>query len=517
MDKKIVEWIYETIWRLFGTVFVVTVSSVLFLKYIIDIPNMNRTNGNNMIYIVVTFILFLLAYIGVNKIWKKSNEISLKQINVTVIILSCIVLGLQVMIVYCIWFETGWDVTSVYYDAVHRAEDGILLGSHGYFTMHPNNVLLTAFFAIVSKVLYVTGIKRYYMMLCLLGAFLLNFAGWVMFQVALKLSCSRKTSLAAWGIYTVLISLSPWMCVPYSDVYTIVVPIMCLYLYLLKTEKKVLSILRWIGIGCITVIGFGIKPTSAIMTIAIGIIVVVELIKKEYRKQNIIVLSGLVVGLLLGGIVTKSAYAYMGFVPVKDNEFPVTHYFMLGMNDETYGVFDGGDWNFTVSIPTYEEKVQKNFDEAIKRIKNRGVVGNIKFFLTKNMVNYDNGTFSWAYEGDFFKQMKEKEDKLSLFLRDVYYPEGQYYKGYAVVCQGIWLMMLVGCLGLYWSPERSKYIVPVLAIIGQTIFLLLFEARARYLFLYTPIYVLLGAQGLRYIYASVCNKIKNIKAERGNV
>ena len=65
----------------------------------------------------------------------------------------------------------------------------------------------------------------------------------------------------------------------------------------------------------------------------------------------------------------------------------------------------------------------------------------------------------------------------------------------------IWLALLLGCVlcGAARLPgcgqESGAVGVMMLSIIGLTLFEWIFEARARYLFLYAPFYVLLGTYG----------------------
>ena len=47
-----------------------------------------------------------------------------------------------------------------------------------------------------------------------------------------------------------------------------------------------------------------------------------------------------------------------------------------------------------------------------------------------------------------------------------------------------------------WHASKNKYFCTImLSILGLTIFELLFEARARYLFTYAPLYIILAVQG----------------------
>lgn len=48
----------------------------------------------------------------------------------------------------------------------------------------------------------------------------------------------------------------------------------------------------------------------------------------------------------------------------------------------------------------------------------------------------------------------------------------------------------------------------MLALVGLTLFELIFEARARYLYCYVPLYLLLGSWGLEQVYQFMRIKIK---------
>lgn len=499
---------YKAILMTFGIVVSATVFCMFFLKRIISVPSMNRTQGNNGLYFLAAFICSFGIFILLKRIWKAEAPSDKKKLFLIMAAASALVYAIQLIIIKHIWFETGWDVTCVYHDAVHRAEDGTLLGAHEYFVISPNNIMLTFVFSNICRILYLLGIRGYYPILCCIGAMLVNSSGFLVFAAAHKLSRSVKTALATWCVYTVLIGLSPWMCVPYSDVYAIWFPIVIFYLYLLSPEKLPGKAAKWIGIGFLSKFGYEIKPTVSIITIAIVLLLLVHLFEKKERKNTLAALLFLAIGFLVGIGFSIYAEKYMGFLPDRDKDLPVAHYLMLGQNDNTYGVFSGTDRSFTLQFDTKEEKIANNLRVAKERVLARGLAGNIRFYLIKNMVNYDNGTFSWAYEGEFFKDVSVREDRLSLFLRNIYYPEGKYHRIYSTFCQGIWILMLAGSVGIVFDRNRMEFAAPALAILGLTLFLLLFEARARYLFLYTPVYLLLGGIGLKNLYLGLMEKIR---------
>jgi hypothetical protein len=65
-------------------------------------------------------------------------------------------------------------------------------------------------------------------------------------------------------------------------------------------------------------------------------------------------------------------------------------------------------------------------------------------------------------------------------------------------------MMFFLCFTMFYGKDISEgshadrvVLTMMLAVIGFTLFELLFEARARYLFCYSPIYVIFGMIGVR--------------------
>ena len=61
------------------------------------------------------------------------------------------------------------------------------------------------------------------------------------------------------------------------------------------------------------------------------------------------------------------------------------------------------------------------------------------------------------------------------------------------------------------SRERDyEYLAIILSLIGLTLFELLFEARARYLYIYSPVYVIAAVYGIRDLDYRLRKKDKNM-------
>ncbi|MDE6635810.1 MAG: hypothetical protein K2K09_04295, partial [Lachnospiraceae bacterium] len=177
-------------------------------------------------------------------------------------------------------------------------------------------------------------------------------------------------------------------------------------------------------------------------------------------------------------------------------------------------VFAGEDTSFSKRYKTKAERRKANLELAAERLKNFGAFGYVKHLAKKLLVTYNDGTYAWGQEGTFFKTYyDEVNTRAAPFLRNVYYPGGRYYKVWAAISQAVWLMILLLCLcsgACFVKNESSKNInksknisILFLSIIGLTLFELLFECRARYLYTYIPVYCIIAISGL---YALNCRK-----------
>ena len=63
----------------------------------------------------------------------------------------------------------------------------------------------------------------------------------------------------------------------------------------------------------------------------------------------------------------------------------------------------------------------------------------------------------------------------------------------------------------YNDGKSTKISIVILGIIGLFIFEILFEARSRYIFIYVPLYILIGVMGIKNTINWTSRKIKDMK------
>jgi hypothetical protein len=103
-------------------------------------------------------------------------------------------------------------------------------------------------------------------------------------------------------------------------------------------------------------------------------------------------------------------------------------------------------------------------------------------------------------EGTFYAEVFDPPlGAVSTFFRKIYYYGRDYYLIYATIEQAVWLFVLAGgflaTLKSKYSRHREAAFILAISLVGVTLFTLLFEARARYLYLYAPFYVILAVKG----------------------
>lgn len=284
--------------------------------------------------------------------------------------------------------------------------------------------------------------------------------------------------------------------VPYTDNYSVLWLMIPLYVYFNQKESKQWKVISAaaIAVGCF------IKITCAILLIA-GILAVIlyqPSEKKKFLKDSL--LSVLVFACVFGGLTAGRSVCLKnaGFVDDTDTKWGAWHYFMMGQNEETLGGGWGKDRDYSSGFETLAERNAANRAEGIKRIINRGIRNNILFYTYKNFQNYDDGCFAAMQ-----KTVKEEEYGDS-FIEKIFIMGKPYYHLYALMEQTMWLLVLTlvlyGAVRSLWGNKHLLFLR--LVILGVSAYTLLFEGRAKYLFMFVPIYLLLSAEGLGHIMQS---------------
>ena len=426
-------------------------------------------------------IIFLLLKIKVKLDDKKYKTILL--------IAALIVFILQIIILMNTYFYTDWDVKAIR-DAVLNNN---IKGNY-YLTKYPNTLL---YLSIIKFYYNIPLVGKYYFPLLMFNALLVNLSGIVAALVIRKYT-NNTYSIIGYIIMSLLVSLSPWINIPYSDTFVILIPITIIYLYT-KDDKKTKD---YFLIGFLSILGYYIKPTAFIILIGIVILSIIDLLKKKY-KMNLKIVSMVLIAMIISFVACKTAIKLTGFTPSKTTEpFTMIHYLKMGQNNESFGQYNEDD------VEESDIKGKKNdIEKTITRIKERKFWGQFKFIKIKTMLNYNDGTFAWGREGAvFYYKVLAKDTKVSKIFKNYFYKDYKYNYIFKIITQLIWILVLILSLFAGIKDKQEKNSIIYLSIIGITLFLTIFECRARYLYCYSPIFITLSMIGL--------NNLKQLKKGR---
>lgn len=170
------------------------------------------------------------------------------------------------------------------------------------------------------------------------------------------------------------------------------------------------------------------------------------------------------------------------------------HYFLMGLNEETTGGYCSDDVAiFGQYQESKEERTEAEIQLAIERIKDRGFTGTLYFWLKKMVMTFNDGTFGWraeSYADSYYSPDLASDTSFTDLLRNIYW-EGPYVGAYNTICQLVWIFVLLCITGICFckGTKLEKFFILSVCFLGLFLYQLLFEARARYLFVFLPLLI----------------------------
>lgn len=447
-------------------------------------------------------ILSVVTYfVHSRKFAHKVGAISLFASNRVIVIASVFLFAIQAYVFWNIYFQTGWDVnwvlstsTSLVYGGDHWKE---------YYSYYPNNLGIVWIITNLLRINDQIGnqIEPYFFVI-LVQCALSCLAGFLLFALIKELF-GLTCGYFSWVIYVLHIALSPWLSITYTDGMSLIIPISILWLYQNSLGDQ--KWWKWMIIGALGCFGYRIKPQCVIVLIAIFIIELSRSVCCE-KKQRLKILKGLSTAVFAGCLMILLCdhvlFSSLGITVDPEKEIGSTHFAMMGLNTETDGAYAADDVSFSQSFSTKQERVQGNLSVIKQRLQEMGLMGFAKHIAKKTLVNFGDGTYSWAREGNFYATVYEPRNSLmSPLLRSFYYSTGSHYQLFSLMEQCIWVTMIFCTLGcvFYFQNRRYKPLciesVALLTLIGATLFQTIFESRNRYFFVNSPIFIVAAVIG----------------------
>ena len=509
-DNKVINIIYY--------IYAMLMLGIISICIIFQRLEYQRKNYENISDLVLLFLgIFCVLFIYVLLRMFENKRLITKQTKIVFFIFSVVLLVFQIYAISSYYFYTDWDVSIIIEIAKANALGKTIDLQEYYFSRYPNNVFIAFLFSKIMCLFYKIGMGEFAYFACILFQCLISWiVGLELFGVVRKITDCYAISFSAYILYLILGQFSPWISIPYSDGIGLFFPMTVVWIYFWNVNGNKKQFVKWFIIAFISYCGYCIKPQTLIVTIALSVIELITLLYniksklKKFVKLSIAFVIGCAVSFI---IITACENSFNDNVKIDDERtFGVAHFLMMGANSECQGVWNQEDYNFSDSYLTVKERNLADIRVFKQRLNEMGLCGVAKHICKKTLVNYNDGTFCWGGEGNFYVELVDNKDNFvtSLF-RNLYYNRnqmGKHYKYWSNIEEMLWITVLFMSIAVLGTKKNKKIAVLALSIIGLTIFELLFEARARYLFTYIPIYILLGILGLDACVNKLYNKYR---------
>lgn len=500
------EYLYQGLKKSIFVSYMVTIGFILFVVIFLSDTNYaykRRFLLNNGLLLLIGSIIIILLIINFDKA-RDRKYIKINRFSLLLFLVQC-------YISFNIYFNTEeWDSWTLIWNARMIANGEINGLANEYFSWFPNNQFAVFLLSICFRLNNLFGIfdtDNGLLFIIIIQCLLSTITGKLLFEILLNFTKSKGISLVGWILYIALVGLSGWHVVVYTDALALVFPILILYIY----QKWGGFYQKWLLITFLSYWGFKIKPTVIVVTIAIVLIEVFALLQNlnVEKIRRIGILSGLSVVLLFGNHFAYSkAIESTGLKINPQLNTGALHMVMMGLNSFSDGGFYLDDVNLSTGILDKQMRTNAQKKRIEMRLREYGIPGFLEHMHKKSLVIFNDGSFAWGCEGGFFyKVYPDKNHLISPLLKSIYLTSGENYIILLTLEQTLWitcLFMSIGAIVL----ERNKFnSVLVLSLIGIIIFNLTFEARARYLYIYVPLFICAGILSI----STLIQKMKSVQ------
>ena len=136
----------------------------------------------------------------------------------------------------------------------------------------------------------------------------------------------------------------------------------------------------------------------------------------------------------------------------------------------------------------------------------------MNFLLKKNVMTFNDGTFGWGREGAYTYNVYPvySDGEYAHFVQKIFLPDLEYEKQFNTYSQFVWLLIIFCIPGICLvKKEKRELCLPIMvAFVGIVLYLMLFEARARYLICFSPVLILISGIGLGQYYETISKYCK---------
>ena len=448
-----------------------------------------------VLIVAIAAVLVGFAYPQVARVFK---WVFVRHQAITASVLVLVTVAWQIVFVLCVHPAIGFDV-----DAIHEALiDPKTVNTMSYFSQNANNLPILLAQHWLAQTFHTTSWLFFDWVTLLLTDLS------AVFNILSVAVIDRRKVPTALYVHVGWLALFPMIIVPYTDAWVLPFVSAYIFCYCVMSYGHVhwsIKVVAAAGLGLNVVLAYFMKPSAIVALIAIVLVELFQLIRREYW-QDLTWRSGLVVLTLLLVCGGAGGGAYVAGNHVLDTQtyikintaraIPAVHFMSMGISGD--GGYNAKDALKMAQLPTKKSRADWSKKMYLKRLKQRGFWGYLAFLIKKQRNNSADGSFAWIKEGHFILHgTKPSGTGFARGLREFVYLYGTRLGDFRYLAQAWWIVWLV-MIFFGWSDQHKFTQVLRLTIIGAFIFLLLFEGgRSRYLIQYLPAFLILGTLSFR--------------------
>ncbi len=384
-------------------------------------------------------------------------------------------------------FGPSWDFPVISAEAAAFVSEGVRPGD--YFVYYANNAPLYCVYVGYFFLLRILGVTDLMSGLVLLNCACILLSLWLLNRAAERLWDEKRALLVlcAACCYPAFLLYAP---IAYTDTLTMPFVTGAALLWLRARDaaaegNSARSCRRALAAFALAALGAVMKISVAILAVAF---VLDALIVWKGRAQWLLLAAcfACFTVLLSGG----NAVSRLALPEYEEEPIPFTHWIMMGLHGD--GGYWDPDYQLTLQYDTYEARAAFTREEIARRVREMGAPGLARHCVHKLSYIFSDGTC-------FAPRKLDTGPKYPNPLHEWIVGGGKYAGILYYAADSLQLCLLALCAwGGLRAARRGETGLAVLRVawFGLGLFLLIWEARSRYLVNFLPLFLLCAADGL---------------------
>lgn len=430
---------------------------------------------------IVVILGTILVFFLFKWIYKKIDKISDKKIKLIAIILSILFFIGLLLIGLFLPISSVTDLSHIIEYVNRMISEGSLTITGPYFSKYTNQIPLLIFVYGFTKIGSLFGCTNVLLMGTIFNALFMSLTAFFIYLIGKEIKNEKAGLLAL--IFMVMNPIF-YLYTSYFYTDTLCMPFAVIGLYLLIKSIKTNNTRNKIILGILSGLTFliGLKVRIVVIILLIAAFAYILINKKVIKKITIYisVFLGLVIG-VLGFKVVESNFE----IKLDENAaFPITHWLMMGLNEEYTGGYNSKDHDLTFNEPTYEDKKEANIKEIKTRLSELGPIGLIKLEGMKIARTWSSGNYG------VYAKLNNTSDGSGIYEYLGGYGNTNIFLKYSlqILKTYISFMIFLGALQIARKKEIEYNYdsIVYIGLFGAILFYILWEAAQRYSLSFLP-------------------------------